>query len=73
LVIVLSPTALFGEGLPVWKDKLIQLTWREKTGFIYNKESFHLLEKFSYPTEGWGITHDHQRLIMSDGSADLYF
>jgi len=67
------PYSYFGEGVTLWKDKLIQLTWREKTGFIYSKDSFRLLRKFSYPTEGWGITHDHHRLIMSDGSAMLYF
>ena len=41
-------------------------------GFVYDKESFELLETFHYPTEGWGITHDNTRLIMSDGSSTLY-
>jgi glutaminyl-peptide cyclotransferase len=63
----------FGEGLTIWEDRIIQLTWREQTGFIYDLESFDLLEVFSYETEGWGLTHDGQRLIVSDGSAYLYF
>jgi glutaminyl-peptide cyclotransferase len=63
----------FGEGLTIWEDRIIQLTWREQTGFIYDLESFDLLETFSYETEGWGLTHDGQRLIVSDGSAYLYF
>jgi len=67
------PPQFFGEGITLWKDKLIQLTWREKTGFVYDKESFRLLREFSYATEGWGITHDGKRLIMSDGTATLYF
>jgi len=67
------PAGYFGEGLTSWKGVLIQLTWREKKGFVYEKESFRLLSEFSYPTEGWGITHDDTQLIMSDGSASLYF
>ncbi len=62
----------FGEGLTLWKDKLIQLTWTTQTGFVYDKESFKLLKTFNYPTEGWGITHDAKKLIMSDGTANLY-
>ena len=60
-------------GITSWKGALIQLTWKENKGFVYEKESFRLLREFSYPTEGWGITHDDIHLIMSDGSASLYF
>jgi glutaminyl-peptide cyclotransferase len=67
------PADYFGEGITIWQDRIIQLTWREKTGFIYDKESFDLLGTFSYETEGWGLTHDGQRLIVTDGSAHLYF
>ncbi len=63
----------FGEGITLWKDKLIQLTWQEHKGFVYDKESFQLVREFAYPTEGWGITHDGKRLIMSDGTATLHF
>lgn len=63
----------FGEGIVVWQDRIIQLTWRENQGFVYDKTSFDLLQEFNYPTEGWGITHDGQKLIMSDGTATLYF
>jgi len=67
------PPGYFGEGLTSWKGALIQLTWKERKGFVYEKESFRLLREFSYATEGWGITHDNAHLIMSDGSAWLYF
>jgi glutamine cyclotransferase len=67
------PAAYFGEGLTSWKGDLIQLTWREGKGLVYERESFRLLREFSYPTEGWGITRDNTHLIMSDGSAFLYF
>ena len=70
--ISLAPT-LFGEGITIFGDKLYQLTWKSKVGFVYNKDSFELLQEFHYPTEGWGITHDGQKLIMSDGSDTLYF
>lgn len=63
----------FGEGVTVFGDRIIQLTWRSNKGFVYDKYSFVLLQDFSYSTEGWGITHDGSRLIMSDGSANLYF
>jgi glutamine cyclotransferase len=67
------PDQLFGEGLTVVGDQIIQLTWRSKVGFVYDKESFELKREFSYQTEGWGITYDGNRLIMSDGSSKLYF
>jgi glutamine cyclotransferase len=68
----LSPD-YFAEGLTNWEGLLIQLTWREKKGFVYALENFSLLRDFNYPTEGWGLTHDGERLIMSDGSSTLYF
>lgn len=64
---------MFGEGITLWGDKLIQLTWRAKQGFVYDLNSFERTARFTYPTEGWGLTHDNTRLIMSDGTATLYF
>jgi len=63
----------FGEGLTDWEDTLVQITWRENRGYVYNLVDFSLQEQFSYDTEGWGLTHDGERLIMSDGSSTLYF
>jgi len=63
----------FGEGITIWGDGIIQLTWQSHVGFVYDKDSFELLHEFSYPTEGWGITHDSKRLIMSDGTSTLHF
>jgi glutamine cyclotransferase len=67
------PNHLFGEGITIFDNKIIQLTWRNRTGFVYDKESFDLLHEFSYPTEGWGITYDGNKLIMSDGTSTLFF
>lgn len=63
----------FGEGITVFGDKIIQLTWSTRIGFVYDKNSFELIRNFTYPTEGWGITHNSTHLIVSDGTANLYF
>jgi glutaminyl-peptide cyclotransferase len=63
----------FGEGITIFGDRLIQLTWQSRTGFVYDRDTFEPLREFSYPTEGWGLTHDGTRLIMSDGTATLHF
>ncbi|MQY79357.1 MAG: glutaminyl-peptide cyclotransferase [Bacteroidetes bacterium] len=67
------PPQYFGEGVTIYGNKIIQLTWQSHIGFVYNKYSFKLLKKFNYPNEGWGITHDGKHLIMSDGTSTLHF
>jgi glutamine cyclotransferase len=68
------PNEVFGEGIATFNDKIIQITWQEQVAFIFDKTSFRLLNKLYYPMkEGWGITFDGTYLIMSDGSANLYF
>lgn len=63
----------FGEGLTIHDGRLIQLTWRSGVGFVYDLESFELLETFSYSGEGWGLANDGEHLVVSDGSAELEF
>jgi glutamine cyclotransferase len=63
----------FGEGIAVVGDKIVQLTWQSHVGFVYDRAGFGLLQEFEYPTEGWGLTYDSSRLIMSDGTTNLYF
>lgn len=63
----------FGEGITIFGDRIVQLTWKSRVGFVYDKNSFHLVRTFAYPREGWGITHDGRRLIMSDGTSVLRF
>ena len=67
------PVRFFGEGITVYGDRLIQLTWKSHLGFVYDRESLTLVDTFKYPTEGWGITHDGTRFVMSDGTSKLYF
>lgn len=66
---------VFGEGITIYKNKIIQLSWLSRVGFVYDKESFKPLGVFNYPVpiEGWGITFDGKSLIMSDGTHKLYF
>lgn len=63
----------FGEGITIFGNHIIQLTWVARTGFVYDKERFERLRSFTYSSEGWGITHDGRRLIVSDGTPTLYF
>ena len=68
------PAAMFGEGLALVDDKLIQLTWKDQVAFVYQKSDFELLNRISYNIrEGWGLTFDGTHLLMTDGSANLYF
>ena len=67
------PSQYFAEGITIFNDKIIQLTWQEHIGFIYDQNTFKPTQNFTYQTEGWGLTNDGNRLIMSDGTANLYF
>jgi glutaminyl-peptide cyclotransferase len=61
----------FGEGIVIWKDRLIELTWKNEIGFIYDVSSFDLRSDFHYPGQGWALTRDDRHIIMSDGTSDL--
>ncbi len=63
----------FGEGLALVGDRLIWLTWQAGTAGVYHQDSFELLDRFAYQGQGWGLCHDGDRLVMSDGSAALFF
>ncbi len=66
------PKDVFGEGICLFNDKIIQLSWQAGRGFVYNKEDFKIETEFSYGTEGWGITTDHEKLFMTDGTNNIY-
>ncbi len=66
-------TDYFGEGITIFNDKIYQLTWREKTAFVYDLNDFKLLKEFRYAGEGWGLTHDDAHLMMSDGTHIIRF
>jgi glutamine cyclotransferase len=63
----------FGEGITDWKGSLLQITWKNEIGFVYDMNTFERTKTWSYTGEGWGLTHDDTRIIMSDGSSALRF
>jgi glutamine cyclotransferase len=63
----------FGEGITELKGSIFQLTWQHGVGFVYDAKTFAQTRTFSYTGEGWGLTHDGSRIIMSDGTAQLRF
>src|SRR5256885_941415 len=67
------PEQYFGEGITVWKNDLIELTWQSHVAIVYDRATFEPKKQFSYPGEGWGLTHDGTSLIMSDGSHELRY
>ncbi len=64
----------FGEGITIFKNRIYQLTYKTKIGFVYDLENMALVDSFRFEsTEGWGMTHDEQNLIMSDGTNSLTY
>lgn len=67
------PPQYFGEGIVNWKHHLISLTWKTQVGFVYDLNTLKLQRRFAYRGEGWALTQDGKRLIMSDGTPELRF
>jgi glutamine cyclotransferase len=63
----------FGEGLTAVGDRVLTLTWKGGKGFIWDPATLEPEGQFAYAGEGWGLTHDATRLILSDGTAALRF
>jgi len=66
-------SAYFGEGIAAWKGKIVSLTWQTEKGFVWDQANLKLKSSFHYTGEGWGMTHDTESLIMSDGTPVLKF
>ena len=67
------PPQYFGEGIVNWKNRLDQLTYKSEVGFVYDLGSFATKSQFEYPGEGWALTQDGKRIIMSDGTPEIRF
>lgn len=67
------PRQLFGEGITLLKDRIVQLTWHAGRALVYRADDLQLLEEFALPGEGWGLTNNGEQLIYSDGSDQLHF
>ena len=70
---VAVPPAFFGEGIARAGDQLIMLTWMAERALVYDLGSFDAVRTFRYRGEGWGLCHDGDRLVMSNGSDTLTF
>lgn len=68
----LSPR-VFGEGIALYGNRIIQATWKSQVAFVFDKDSFQFLKVLRYSTEGWGLTYDGEHIIMSDGTPTLHF
>jgi len=67
------PDDWFGEGIAVYSDRIVQLTWRNGVGRVYDRRDLRMLWDFAHEGEGWGVTYDGERLIVSDGTSTLRF
>lgn len=65
--------SLFGEGITLYNDRIYQVTWEDKVGFVYDKSTFKVINKIYYPTQGWGLTTIDDKIVMSDGTNILCF
>ncbi|CAN0891759.1 Glutaminyl-peptide cyclotransferase [Linum grandiflorum] len=63
----------FGEGLTLIGERLFQVTWLTRTGFLYHRSNLSKIGEFSHPMEdGWGLATDGKVLFGSDGTSKLY-
>ena len=67
------PRDVFGEGLVLSDERLIQITWQSQRAFVFDLKTFKPQGEWQYKGEGWGLTTDGKELIMSDGSSQLSF
>ena len=61
----------FGEGITVFGQRIVEITWQSEKGFVYDKGTFRQTRAFDYPGEGWGLTNDGRQIFMSDGTAEI--
>ena len=69
----------FGEGITLMDGdtRIVQLTWKSRTGYVRDVQTFDKIREFQFSTvrnEGWGITYDEKndQLFVSDGSEHLF-
>ncbi len=72
--VMVDPT-IFGEGISIVGDKIIQLSWKSRIGYVYDKNTFKLLNTFAnnIGAEGWGMCFDGSKLYMDDSTNRIWF
>jgi len=68
---VAIPAPTFGEGIVIWKNQIISLTWKQQTGWRWDLKTFRKIGEFHYPGEGWAMTSDGSHILMSDGTDQI--
>jgi glutamine cyclotransferase len=63
---------VFGEGLTIFDDEIVQLTWQERQVFVYDLAG-KIKRQMHNPRDGWGLSHDGTNLLFTDGGPSLYF
>ncbi len=63
----------FGEGITVLNGRIYQLTWQSYKAFVYRRRTMKRIRTFTYEGEGWGLTHNGRRLVMSNGTDEIVF
>lgn len=67
------PREIFGEGLALVGDRFFQITWQEGIAYERRLSDLGVIREIPYEGEGWGLCYDGRRLVMSDGSSNLFF
>jgi len=71
---LIPDSAIFGEGITLFKNKIYQLTWQNNKVFVYNVDDIsHPAATYKWSRQGWGATNDGKNIIISDGTSHLYF
>jgi glutamine cyclotransferase len=65
------PAKYFGEGITIVGDRIYQITWKENTCFVYDKQTLQFIEALRYTGEGWGLTDDETHIYLSDGTSTI--
>lgn len=70
---VALPADVFGEGIAVVNDRIVEITWQEGIAYVWDRATFAPITQHHYDGEGWGLCFDGTHLVMSDGSDQLFF
>lgn len=65
------PGDVFGEGIALHDDRIVQLTWQSERAFVWDARTLAAQGEHRYSGSGWGLCHDGQQFVMSDGSSTL--
>jgi glutaminyl-peptide cyclotransferase len=65
--------SLFGEGITIYGETVIMLTWKAGKAFVFDLSDLSIKGNFTYEGEGWGLCFDGHSLVMSNGTSEISF